>query len=78
MVYQIEFKDKTVDVVDRCWLVESRPRANEPMIMHWAVQRRTGSKLRWYKEEDILEWKYAEDQSPDAFNAPPPRPRKAG
>ena len=41
------------------------------MTMHWAVQRRTGSKLRWYKEEDILEWKYVEDQSPNAFNAPP-------
>jgi len=74
MVYQITFKDGTVAVVERCWLVESRPRPGKPMHDGvWAVQRHTGTKLRWHKEEDIVDAKYA---AADVEVFTPPR--KAG
>jgi len=76
MVYQITFKDGTVDVVDRCWLVESQPRSSKHTAPapRWAVQRRAGAKLRWYKEEDITDAKFATTDMRAAFDPP----RKAG
>lgn len=77
MVYQLIFKDETVEIVERCWFVESRPRpGKKPTEGRWAVQRRAGTKLRWYTEEDIIDAKFETGDGPSQFG--PPGPRKAG
>lgn len=74
VVYQITYKDGTVEIVERCWLVEC-PRSKLPKKrMRWAVQRRHKTKLRWYSEEDITDVKYENGD----VQLGTPGPRKAG
>ena len=80
VVYQITYKDGTIEIVERCWLVESRPRSRkQPLRVRWAVQRHAGTKLRFYEEEDIVDAKYEDGFDPSNFElTPEPGPRKAG
>lgn len=73
MVYQITYKNGTIEIVERCWLVEGWPRSGKS-TMWWAVQRRHRTKLRRYREEDITDVKYENGDE----QLGPPGPRKAG
>jgi len=74
MVVQLIYKDGTEEIVDRCFMVESRARRGaHGWRTRFVSQRHAGAPLHWFRPRDVEHVNY---DRPDLMPADEP-PRKA-
>jgi len=71
MVVELIFKDGRTQIVERCFQVDRKKRNGE-WVTHIVAQRAPGTKVRWYKPDEL---EHANYERPDLV---PSNPRKAG
>lgn len=68
MVVLLVWKDGTEEIVDRCFMVESRARRR--WRTRFVAQRQPGTPLRWFRPQEVERVNY---DRPDLLTNEPPR-----